>query len=153
VELLPISIGLGLVISLILAESLGVSAAGMVVPGYVALAWDRPKSLLVLLLASVLTYALLWLMSKLLVVFGRRRTALAILIGYPMGALLARLLLVENEPGEATVGYILPGLVAIWMDRQGLVSTISSLTICSVLVRLALLLFYGAELMPEGYFG
>jgi gamma-polyglutamate biosynthesis protein CapC len=119
----------------------------------VALAWDRPQSVLILLLASTLSYGLLRIASEFLVVFGRRRTALAILIGYPMGMLLGKLFLPPGDAAEATVGYILPGLIAIWMDRQGLLSTISSLTICSVIVRLLLLLFYGAELLPRGYFG
>jgi gamma-polyglutamate biosynthesis protein CapC len=152
-ELLPISIGFGLVVSLLLAETLGISAAGMVVPGYVALALDRPLSVAVLIGASTLSYALLRLGSEYLVVFGRRRTALAILIGYITGALLSRAVLPEGDSGEATIGYILPGLIAIWMDRQGVVTTLASLTICSVIVRLFLLLFFGHELLPQGYFG
>lgn len=152
-ELLPVSIGFGLVVSLLLAETLGVAAAGMVVPGYVALALDRPKSVLVLLMAALISYGLMRLASAFLVVFGRRRTALAILIGYPVGALLSRFLLVEATPAEATIGYILPGLIAIWMDRQGLLSTLSALTICSVIVRLLLLLVFGQELITTGYFG
>jgi gamma-polyglutamate biosynthesis protein CapC len=153
VELLPVSIGFGLVVSLLLAETLGVAAAGMVVPGYLALALDRPKSVLVLLSAATLSYALMRLASTFLVVFGRRRTALALLIGYPVGALFSRWFLADAEPAEAAIGYILPGLIAIWMDRQGLVSTLSALTICSVIVRFFLLLAFGHELIPRGYFG
>jgi len=153
VDLLPIAIGFGLIVSLVLAETLGVAAAGMVVPGYVALALDRPKSLLVLVAAALISYGLMRLASAFMVVFGRRRTALALLIGYPVGALLSRWLLVESTPAEATIGYILPGLIAIWMDRQGLLSTLSALTICSVLVRLLLLLVFGQELVHKGYFG
>lgn len=151
-ELLPISIGLGLVVSLLLAELGLVSAAGMVVPGYVALALGSPKSLLILVGASILTYGALRLFGRFLVIYGRRRTALAVLVGYLLGALGTRLLALEGGPADLTIGYIIPGLIAIWMDRQGVVGTLASLTICSAFVRFLLLIFFGAELLPGGLF-
>ena len=45
------------------------------------------------------------------------------------------------------VGYIIPGLIAIWIDRQGLIETTSVLLISSVVVRLGLILFSGGELL------
>ena len=41
------------------------------------------------------------------------------------------------------IGYIIPGLLAIWMDRQGLVVTGSSAITASVLTRLSGLLIMG----------
>lgn len=151
-ELLPVSIGIGLVVSLLLGELGLIAAAGMVVPGYVALALGNPKSLLVLLAASSVTYAGLRLLGSFLVIYGRRRTALAILFGYLTGALGARLLALSGGPAELTIGYIIPGLIAIWMDRQGTLATVASLTICSVMVRLLLLTLFGPELLPGGLF-
>lgn len=151
-ELLPVSIGFGLVVSLLLAELVGVAAAGMVVPGYVALALDDPASLLALLGSSTLTYAGLRLCGRFMVLYGRRRTAVAILLGYLLGALGARLLAVGGGPAELTLGYIIPGLVAIWMDRQGVLGTLASLTVCSALVRFLLLTVFGPELLPGGLF-
>ena len=37
------------------------------------------------------------------------------------------------------IGYIIPGLIALWFNRQGILPTISALLITSVLVRLALI--------------
>lgn len=145
-ELLPISIGLGLLVSLLLAETLGIAAAGMVVPGYVALLLGRPTSLVLMLLASVITYGVVRSAGAWVVIYGRRRTALSILIGYLVGAALASLVPSLGGATERTFGYIIPGLIAIWMDRQGLFVTIISLTICSVLVRLLLLLFFVDQL-------
>ncbi|OQX68733.1 MAG: poly-gamma-glutamate biosynthesis protein PgsC [Sorangiineae bacterium NIC37A_2] len=151
-ELLPISIGIGLVVSLALAELASIGAAGMVVPGYVALALDRPKSLFVLLIASLLAYGALRLFGSFLVLYGRRRTALAVLFGYLAGALATHLASLQGDPAELTVGYIIPGLIAIWMDRQGVLLTLSSITICSSFVRLLLLCLFGQELLPGGLF-
>jgi gamma-polyglutamate biosynthesis protein CapC len=149
-DVLPMAIGLGLVSSLLLSELLGVASAGMVVPGYLALYLNSPLHLISTLTAAFATYLALRLAGRFLIVYGRRRTALAILLGYLTGAACAYLLaryVPGVEPGaNPVVGYIIPGLIAIWMDRQGVVSTLVALTICSSLVRLVLLLLLGAEL-------
>ena len=44
------------------------------------------------------------------------------------------------------IGYIIPGLIAIWIDRQGLVESFSALITASVIVRMFLLLITGGEL-------
>lgn len=149
-SVLPIAIGLGLVVSLLLSELLGVASAGMVVPGYLALYLDSPLHLVATLLAAFLTYLAVRLAGRFIIVYGRRRTALAILLGYLTGAgcaYLAARYAPSVEPGaDPVVGYIIPGLIAIWMDRQGVLSTLLALTICSSVVRLVLILLLGAEL-------
>jgi hypothetical protein len=44
------------------------------------------------------------------------------------------------------IGYIIPGLIAIWIDRQGVVESFSTLIIASVIVRLLLILITGGEI-------
>ena len=44
------------------------------------------------------------------------------------------------------IGFIIPGLIALWMDRQGWVETLSPLLTSSVVVRLVLILM-GMEIM------
>ncbi|MBI4224246.1 MAG: poly-gamma-glutamate biosynthesis protein PgsC, partial [Deltaproteobacteria bacterium] len=41
------------------------------------------------------------------------------------------------------IGFIIPGLIAIWLDRQGVVETLAALAIVSVMVRLILMLILG----------
>lgn len=150
IDLLPLSIGIGLVVSLIFSELFGLAAGGMVVPGYIALHLARPVDVLLTLAAAFATYAVVHAMSSIMIVYGRRRTVLTILVGYLLGALLRGLAQVPGplwaEIDFSMIGYIIPGLIAIWMDRQGLVSTISSLLVASVVVRLVLVLCVGAEL-------
>ncbi len=147
--LLALAVGLGLVLSLLLSEVLGVASAGMVVPGYVALYLTRPVELVGLLVASLLTYGAIRVLGRFVILYGRRRTAFAILLGYLLGALIgyagARALPGLALGDQAVIGFVIPGLVAIWMDRQGVIETLSTLTVCSVLVRLFLLLFLGSE--------
>ncbi len=151
--LLALSVGLGLVLSLLLSEALGVASAGMVVPGYVALYLTRPVEIACLLVAALLTYGALRALGRVVILYGRRRTAFAILIGYLLGALLAhgaaRFSSAPPEGESAVIGYVIPGLIAIWMDRQGVMETLSALTICSVLVRLLLVSFFGNEVFSS----
>jgi hypothetical protein len=45
------------------------------------------------------------------------------------------------------IGYIIPGLIALWFNRQGILQTLSALAVTSVLVRLALIMMVPDILM------
>jgi hypothetical protein len=74
-----------------------------------------------------------------------------ILVGYLLGAFIHQTIgnnLEDFTQMEfAVIGYIIPGLIAIWMDRQGVVETLSSLLTASIVVRLILILALGKELL------
>lgn len=150
-ELLPLAIGIGLGVSLLFSEAYGVAAGGMVVPGYLALYLDRPLDVVLTLATGFATFAIVQALSSFVVIYGRRRTALMIVIGFLLGALVrwsAGGWLEPYAPGMNVIGYIIPGLIAIWLARQGVVITVSSALTAAVVVRLALLLFVGEELAP-----
>jgi len=147
--LVSLSIGIGLVISLAFSEMLGLTAGGMVVPGYVALYLDRPIIILITLLASYLTYFIVHSLSAVMIIYGRRRTVLMILVGFAMGALIrsfGSFQLPMTTIDLTVIGYIIPGLIAIWIDRQGALESFSSLIIASVIVRIILILITGGEI-------
>lgn len=143
-ELLPVSIGIGIVTGLLFSEAFGVATGGIVVPGYLALFIDQPLTIAVTVGAGFLTFAVVRGLSVYLIIFGRRRTAVMILFGYLAGMLISQY---TNQPsnGFEVIGYIIPGLIALWMDRQGIVQTLSSLTIVTVIVRLVLVVTGFAE--------
>jgi poly-gamma-glutamate biosynthesis protein PgsC/CapC len=147
--LVSLSIGIGLVVSLTFSEMLGLTAGGMVVPGYVALYMDRPIIIILTLLVSYLTYFIVHSLSAVMIIYGRRRTVLMILVGFAMGALLrsfGTLPLPMTTVDLSIIGYIIPGLIAIWIDRQGLLESFSALLIASVIVRIILILITGGEM-------
>ena len=122
------SIGLGLLISLIFSETLGIAAGGMVVPGYLALMVHEPMRIAGTILVSLATLGVVKIISRYALVYGRRRIVVAVLVGFIFGA-VSRDLLIFHVQGTAlefqTIGFIIPGLIANWMDRQGIVSTLS----------------------------
>ncbi|KOR29929.1 hypothetical protein TI03_00990 [Achromatium sp. WMS1] len=139
-ELLLISISMGLVLSFIFSEFLGITAGGLIVPGYMALFVTNPLTIAVTLALSFITYFVVHSLSTFLIIYGRRRTILMILFGFIFGV-AARLILQELTPGIDVVGFIIAGLIAIWIDRQGIVETYSSLITSSIIIRLLLIIF------------
>ena len=132
-----------------MSELFGVATGGLIVPGYFALSLTHPLNILATLAAAVATYLSVRGMSMVLIIYGRRRTALMILVGYLMGAAMRWLLMHGGEDGDEmrVIGYVIPGLLALWLERQGVVETICSLLTASVLVRLMLVLLVGKELL------
>ena len=144
------AIGLGLVVSLIFSETLGLAAGGMVVPGYIALMIHEPLRLAGTIVVSLVTLGTVKLVSRYALVYGRRRIVIAILFGFVFGA-LSREFFVLHLRGTSiefqTIGFVIPGLIANWMDRQGVVQTLCVMVSTAVLVRLLLMLLAGGEII------
>ena len=139
-------IGIGLVMSLLYTELFGVTPGGIIVPGYLALAIPDPLTVALTFGVALLTWFVVRVLGTVAIVYGRRRNVLAILIGFGLGS-LARTLVGAGTPlgeyGIDVVGYVVPGLLAIWMDRQGVVVTVTSAVTASIATRLAGLLWLG----------
>ena len=132
-------IGIGLVVSVLYAEMFGVAPGGIIVPGYLALGVYDPAVLSLTLGVSLLTFFVVRVLASVTILYGRRRTALMILIAFLIGSLVRAGLGVGTPVGPFeidVIGYIVPGLIAIWIDRQGLVVTVSSALTASILTRL-----------------
>lgn len=148
IEFLPVAIGVGLVVSLILSEALGMAGAGLVVPGYFALHLTRPLTITITFVAGLAAFGIVRALGGILIIFGRRRTILMILAGYLTG-ITAKYIsggLMGNAEFYPVIGFIIPGLIAIWLDRRGVVETACSLITASVIVRLLLIMVYGVKI-------
>ena len=137
------AIGIGIVVSFAFYEIVGLSPGGIVVPGYIALFLDQPVRILVTLLVAFLTYYAVNMLSNYIILYGRRRFLSMILVGFLLKWLIEGLIIKIPISGIElqSIGYIIPGLIANEMRRQGVFSTLCSLAIVSIIVRLILLLF------------
>ena len=152
IDPLTLSVGIGLVFGLVFVEAFGLFAGGMVVPGYIALDIVHPGTVVLTILTAMLINLMIRVLSKYLVIYGRRRVSLTVLIAFLMGAfvryLFGELYMTQTLGSLYTViGYIIPGLIALSIDRQGLVETVTTLLIVSVSVRLVLILLIGPVLI------
>jgi len=143
------AVGIGVILSLIFSEMLGASAGGIVVPGYIALYLDKPLQILGTLLVSLATWGVIRIIGSFTLLFGKRRMVLAILLGFIIGW-ASRLLVFNNytvfDLQMQSIGYIVPGLIANWFERQGFWRTVSTMTVAAVLVRLILMVIFRGEI-------
>lgn len=139
------AVGLGVIVSLVFTELLGASAGGIVVPGYLALYLDRPVQILTTLLVALATWLLIRFISSFTILYGKRRMALSILLGFILGWFVSGMKLNVLSFNVESVGYIIPGLIANWLERQGVVKTMSTMIIAAVLVRITLMVLSGGE--------
>ena len=161
-EWLALSIGIGLVVSLLFTEAFGLSVGGMIVPGYLALSFDQPLTVIATIAAALITAWMVHELDRYAILFGRRRVVLTMVFGFAVAATLRAILEIvwpgvsmsltsgsasELASGEMSlgwlqnmtvIGFVIPGLVALWISRSGIVQTLSPLIIASTLVHLVL---------------
>jgi gamma-polyglutamate biosynthesis protein CapC len=139
-------VALGLLLSLYLSEVLGFVAGGLVVPGYFVVISSKPLMLLATVAASLLSLLCLKLLSKFALIYGRRRLLIAVLLGFLFSELSRMLFYIS--PSELLVelqafGFIIPGLLAYWMDKQGVLPALGMLSVVVTIVRLLVIIIHG----------
>jgi len=137
---------IGLVLALLWAEITDVSPGGIIVPGYIALYLDRPLRVAATLAVALLTLAVYRLLARHLILFGRRRFVLMVLVGAVLSQawLLALPRLFEAQVELRVIGWVVPGILASSLVRQKVAPTLASLaaaaTLTFAVVRLVTLL-------------
>ena len=145
-----VTVGLGIILSLVLSETLGVTAGGVIVPGYLALYLHQPIQVIVTILVAIIVWVIIQVLGKRVFLYGKRRIVLALILGFFFG-FLSRNIIFFTQDGTslAVIGNIIPGLIANWMDRQGVVRTISVVILTSVMVKVAVILLFGGVLFEQ----
>jgi poly-gamma-glutamate biosynthesis protein PgsC/CapC len=144
------AVGIGMFLGLILTETIGLAAGGIVVPGYIALVLHNPVQVISTIVVGIITYLIVKLISLYIIIYGRRLLIISILIGYliayitkisPMVAMDTLSINIE------TIGFVIPGLIAYWIARQGIIPTISAMIIVSSLVRLTIIIIHNGVVL------
>ncbi|MGQ9464537.1 MAG: poly-gamma-glutamate biosynthesis protein PgsC [bacterium] len=149
--MIVIAVGLGMMLNLLLTETIGLAAGGVVVPGYVALNLHKPDMVISTIIISFVTYLVLRILSHFILLYGRRLLIVSIISGYLLGyvtRLYPVVSLATIQVDINTIGFVVPGLIAYWMERQGILETISTMLIAAVLVRFILIILTGGVILP-----
>lgn len=146
--MIEIAVGIGVTFSLVFHEVFGLAAGGIVVPGYIALNFHNPWMLIGTLLVAYVTWLCIRIVGRFVFVYGRRRMVLAVLIGFLLGYLSRKVWggAIGDIRIEA-IGYIIPGLIANWMERQGVYKTITTVLMGGAAVRLITILVMGGKVI------
>lgn len=149
--MIEVAIALGLVSSLFFVDAFGLAAGGIVVPGYFALQLSHIDQVVATFVIAILTSLIVKLIGRYTFLYGRRQMVLCLLIGCIFSLISHSVLVVnvsENTFNLEALGWVIPGLIAHWIDKQGIVKTLSMLIITSVIVRFLVIIIFNGSLMP-----
>ena len=139
-ELIRLAILLGVVVSMLFYERFGVTTGGAIVPGYLALFVTRPTQIAATYFIAILAY---WIVQKYLrpqwMLWGRRLFESEILVsmtlqGIWIGLLFSLIAFVPQLSLLIGIGFVLPGIIAHDMGRQGVMTTIWASVACTLIV-------------------
>lgn len=138
--ILAYSIAMGLILGFLLFELTGLVAGGLVTPGYFALYFDQPWLIVQALAVALAAMLLVRLAAAFTILYGRRRFIVTIIIGFALQWTASALFWGAGLAGTRidALGYIIPGILANEMDRQGVGRTLAALLVISCLVRVLL---------------
>ena len=136
------AIGIGIAIGFLFYELVGLSPGGIVVPGYIALFINQPIRIAVTVGIAILTYYIVTFLSNYLILYGKRRFLSMILISFLVKWTVESFIFQfpATNIEIQSIGYIIPGLLANEMKRQGIIPTLLAMSIVAILVRLILYL-------------
>jgi poly-gamma-glutamate biosynthesis protein PgsC/CapC len=155
-ELARLTIILGIVVSTIIYKRTGLTLGGVIVCGYLTLFIGQPIHILVTLGISYLTYQIVYkVLQKRFMLNGRKLFEVEILIGLIFQALwITMIKLVGLFDMDLTIlyaiGFVLPGVVAHDMGRQGPKNTLGSIMLgVSIVALIVFPLSAIEELLPN----
>lgn len=135
----------GVALSLIFTELTGLSPAGLIVPGYIALSLQTPVRAAYTLAISFLAWGIMRLMSRFMILYGRRRFTVLILLTYILNFCITGCRLLSFDPGM--IGALIPGIIANEFEKQGILKSLLSLAVV-VAVLVMLMMWHGMRVFP-----
>ena len=134
---------IGLVIGFLFYEIVGVSPGGVIAPAYFALFIHQPGKIAVTVLITIVVWLIILFLSRWLIVYGRRKLLIALILGFLFKLLFEYKLqpVAGFQIDLQSIGYIIPGLIANEMVRQKVFPTLAALGIVTIIIYLILVLF------------
>ena len=133
----------GIIMGLLFTELTGLSPGGIIVPGYMAMFINQPLEIFLTVVAALCVMLVVKLASRLFFLFGRRRYVLCLLLGMLFKLAIERFSFVLPMLGGRTdirlIGWLIPGIIANDMYKQGIPRTLLAACTVSALVYLVAL--------------
>lgn len=134
------TIAMSVILGFLSSELLGVATGGLVSAGYLAFFMGSPARVAGTLVISVIIYLVTLLLQKWIIIYGRRRFMVVVLLSIILTWVVEQI----THTGMIgidirMVGFIIPGLIANDMLRQGPVRTFAGVLVSAVLIRLVML--------------
>lgn len=137
----------GIILSILFYEFTEISPGGLIVPAYISFYINTPNKVIITLIVSFITYLIvLWLSNK-IIIYGRRKFAIYIVITFIVKELFSLISPIALEYNMVLlsgtiIGILIPTLIARDIERNGVVKTFCSLIILSVFIKSVIELYY-----------
>ena len=128
-----LTLALGIAASMLWDRRTGFASGGLITPGVLALSLYDPMRVSLGLAISFAVWGALEFLVRRFGLYGRARIGAAMLL-----ALALRAFSGHFSPEAFWFGWVVPGLIAADMQRQGALRTITSLFICAAAVVFAM---------------
>ena len=135
---------IGVLVSIIFYELTDISPGGIIVPGLLVMYFDSIERIVYTVIIAFITYLIVKLLSKYILVFGKRRFVLMIIVSIILNIIIELIMgaLSVNMLSITIVGYTIAGLIANDFYKQGVKKTLPALTICVCLLGLIAIIGY-----------
>ena len=135
---------IALIISIIFFEITDLTPGGLLVPGLMVIYINNPIRMVYTLIIAIVSFFIVKFLSRKLIIFGKRRLALLIIISLLLNFLVNLIIGIALWDFSSSVlflvGYSVSGIIANNMFKQGIVKTSLSLGIVVGLTELVILL-------------
>ena len=134
------AIGLSIIMGFLSTELLGLFTGGLISAGYLAFYVEQPYRILSTLALALVADGLTLLIGRAVILYGRRRFMLTVILGILLGWLYESQAYYLSGISQdlRVIGYIIPGLLANDMCKQGIWRTVLMVLVCTLLIRLIL---------------
>lgn len=132
----------GIVLSIFFYEITEMSPGGLIVPGYFALFLNEPKRIAITIIVAIMSIVVMKIVQKYLIVFGRRKFAIYIIIVFLI-KLFFDYLDLDILIGGEVIGTLIPAILAQDIEKNGVNKTIPALFILSIVIKSTYILIEG----------
>lgn len=133
---------ISIICSCIYYEITGLSPGGLIACSYLILYANQPYRIVSTLIISLIVFFIGKIVSKYWIIYGRRQWSIYIIISIMAYYIFGKIPLSFMPYGSLEgIGYIIPGLIGIDMERQGVLKTFISIGIVMGFLLLYIWLF------------
>lgn len=140
----------GILVSIIFYEITDISPGGIIVPGYISLYFNQPIRIFITILLSLITLKLVNILSNYTILYGRRKFSFMVVVSFIVGYLFRLMISSFSIPVFISIniiGYIIPGIIAQDMSRQGIVKTLTAMTLVTIFIKVMNIAFLSGGLI------
>lgn len=125
---------IGILLSILFYEVSELSPGGLIVPGYFALFSSDYKRIVMTILVAFFVLVVVKVLEKYLIIYGRRRFAIYIIITFLLKRFIGELDF-EILIGGEIIGLLIPAILAQDLDRNGIKKTLPALLILTGVIK------------------